>query len=195
MVRTEPSAPDRHLIQAVAASGLKLSPYQLERWRAAGLIPRPGPDTLQRSGNTQIYTSETAALVAGLLTCAPLCRSHDDLALLAFFNEVPVPCAPVRAALLKTYFTQYTKGREQQSEELQRIPAQDRDAAPPEYNWAEGCGSVTYRPAAERIWKRPKRRSGMYSSTTIWKPPGSPNMPTDSQTPGYRPVTASRDDS
>ncbi|MFD3880358.1 hypothetical protein [Streptomyces microflavus] len=142
MVRTEPSARDRHLIQAVAASGLKLSPYQLERWRAAGLIPRPGPGTLLRSGNTEIYTPETATLVAGLLTCAPLCRSHDDLALLAFFNEVPVPCEPVRTALLKTYFPQYTKVREQQSEELQRIPAQDRDEALPEYNWAEAAAAL-----------------------------------------------------
>lgn len=89
------------MIRTAAASGLKLSPYQLERWRTAGLIPRPGPDTLLNVGNTKVYPPQTAALVASLLVCAPLCRTHDDLALLAFFNEVPLPLAPVRAALLK----------------------------------------------------------------------------------------------
>lgn len=141
-MRTLPSAPDRHLIQAVAASGMKLSPYQLERWRTAGLIPRPGPDTLLRTGNTYIYTPETAVLVAGLLTRAPLCRSNDDLALLAFFNEVPVPSDPVRAALLKTYFPQYAKSRDQLNEELQRIPADFRDEARPEYDWAEATAAL-----------------------------------------------------
>ncbi|MBT1105659.1 hypothetical protein [Streptomyces sp. Tu10] len=80
--------------------------------------------------------------MAGLLTCAPLCRSNDDLALLAFFNEVPVPSDPVRAALFKAYFPQYAKSRDQQNEELQRIPADFRDEARPEYDWAEATAAL-----------------------------------------------------
>lgn len=142
MVRTEPNAADRHLIQLTAACGLELSPYQLERWRTAGLIPRPGPNTLVRVGNAKVYPLETAALVAGLLVCAPQCRTNEDLALLAFFNEVPVPCDPVRAALLRNYFPEYSKVRERENEELQRIPAEHRDQDRPWYDWAEAAAAL-----------------------------------------------------
>ncbi|WP_153182963.1 hypothetical protein [Streptomyces sp. E5N298] len=130
------------MIRTAAASGLKLSPYQLERWRTAGLIPRPGPDTLLNVGNTKVYPPQTAALVAGLLVCAPLCGTHDDLALLAFFNEVPLPLAPVRAALLKAYFPQYSKAREQVNRALQRIPAEHLCQEEPWYDWAEASAFV-----------------------------------------------------
>ncbi|MFD9194769.1 hypothetical protein ACFWCA_41980 [Streptomyces phaeochromogenes] len=142
MVRTEPNPADRHLIQFAAAFGLELSPYQLERWRTAGLIPRPGPDTLVRIGNTKVYPPETAVLVAGLLVCAPLCRTNGDLALLAFFNEVPVPSDPVRSALLKNYFPQYSKSRKRESEALQRIPAEHREKDRPWYDWAEAAAAL-----------------------------------------------------
>ncbi|MEV4339117.1 CRISPR-associated protein Cas5 [Streptomyces sp. NPDC049590] len=84
MVRSQPSAADRHLLRILERNGLKLSPYQLERWRTAGLIPRLGPHTLMRIGDSKIHTPATAVLVTGLATCAPLCRTHEDLALLAF---------------------------------------------------------------------------------------------------------------
>ncbi|MEU7415019.1 hypothetical protein AB0B40_38020 [Streptomyces sp. NPDC042638] len=142
MVRTEPSAADRHLIRIAAGLGLKLSPYRLERWRTAGLIPRPGPGTLVRIGNTKVYTPETASLVVGLLTCAQLCRTNEELALLAFFNGVSVSPDPLRAALLKTYFPQYTKTRDQRDAELTRIPADFRDEVAPEYNWAEAVAAI-----------------------------------------------------
>ncbi|MGW6309011.1 hypothetical protein [Streptomyces niveus] len=142
MVRTQPNAADSHLIRITAASGLKLSPYQLERWRTAGLIPRPGPDTQVKIGDTKVYPPQTAALVAGLLVCAPHCRSIDDLALLALFNEVPVPFDPVRAALLTAYFPQYSKDREQKDEALQRIPAKHRGQEEPWYDWAEAAAFV-----------------------------------------------------
>lgn len=129
-------------MQVTAACGLKVSPYQLERWRAAGLIPRPGPDTQVKIGKTQVYWPETAVLVAGLLACAPLCRTLDDLALLAFFNDVPVPVDPVRAALLKTYFPQYRKTRERENEALQQIPAEHRGQEGPWYDWAEAAAFV-----------------------------------------------------
>ncbi|TDC62065.1 hypothetical protein [Streptomyces hainanensis] len=142
MVRTEPNAADRRLIQLTAARGLELSPYQLERWRTAGLIPRPGPDTLVQVGSAKVYPSETAALVAGLLVCAPLCRTNEDLALLAFFNEIPVPSGPVRVALLKNYFPQYSKIRKRENEALQRIPAEHREQDRPWYDWAEAAAAV-----------------------------------------------------
>jgi hypothetical protein len=142
MVRTQPSAADSHLIRIAAASGLKLSPYQLERWRTAGLIPRPGPDTQVKIGNTRVYPPQTAALVAGLLVCAPRCRTIDDLALLAFFNEVPVPFDPVHAALLRAYFPQYSKARERGSEALQRIPVGHRGQEGSWYDWAEAAAFV-----------------------------------------------------
>lgn len=86
------------------ASGLKLSAAKLERWRAAGLIPRPGPDTLIRIGSSRVYPLETAALVIGLLESDQHCRTTPDLSLLAFFNGVQVPAGPVRTALAHTFF-------------------------------------------------------------------------------------------
>lgn len=142
MVRTRPSTADSHLIRIAAASGLTLSPYQLERWRAAGLIPRPGPDTQLKIGSITVPTPQTVALVTGLLTCAPLCRTNDDLALLAFFNEVPLPLAPVRAALLKVYFPQYNKDREREGEALQRIPEEHHGQEGHWYDCAEAAASV-----------------------------------------------------
>jgi hypothetical protein len=78
----------------------------------------------------------------GLLVCAPRCRTIDDLALLAFFNEVPVPVDPVRAALLRAYFPQYSKARERENQALQRIPAEHRDQEEPWYDWAEAAAFV-----------------------------------------------------
>lgn len=141
-MRSEPNAADRHLIRIAAKSGLKLSPYQLERWRTVGLIPRPGPDTLVRIGNVKVYPPETAALVTGLLVCAPLCRTSEDLALLAFFNEVPVPFDFLRAALLKNYFPEYCKVRSREKEALQRIPVEHRERDRPWYDWAEAAAAL-----------------------------------------------------
>ncbi|GAA2730006.1 hypothetical protein GCM10010360_10330 [Streptomyces nogalater] len=119
-----------------------MSPYRLERWRTAGLIPRPGPDTLLRIGDVKVYTPETACLVVGLLTWAPLCRTNEELALLAFFNGVPVPPDFLRIALAKAYFPQYTRTRDRQDAELRRIPADLRDEVAPEYNWAEAAAAL-----------------------------------------------------
>jgi hypothetical protein len=141
MVRSEPSAADRHLLRILERNGLKLSPYQLERWRTAGLIPRLGQHTLMRIGDSKIHTPATAVLVTGLATCAPLCRTHEDLALLAFFNEVPVPPDAVREALAKVYFPQHAEAREQENVHLQRIPVEHRGEHGPEYDWAEAAAA------------------------------------------------------
>ncbi|MER5985747.1 hypothetical protein [Streptomyces sp. NPDC001787] len=146
---------------------MKLSPYQLERWRTAGLIPRPGPDTLMRIGSTRVYRPETAALVTGLLTCAPRCRTTADLALLAFFNGVPVPCDPVRAALLAEYFPHYDEDRKRASAQFERIPAEDRDATVPEYNWAEAtaAGDMEYTAAVRQMRDNLRRRRDLATAT------------------------------
>ncbi|GAA5215908.1 hypothetical protein GCM10023323_66820 [Streptomyces thinghirensis] len=141
MVRTQPGAADSHLIRIIAVSGLKLSPYQLERWRTAGLVPRRS-DTQVTIGGSTVHAPQTVALVAGLLVCAPRCRTNDDLALLAWFNQVPVPLDPVRAALLKAYFPHYSKARERENEALQQIPAEHRGQEGPWYDWAEAAASV-----------------------------------------------------
>lgn len=163
-------------MQFTAASGLELSPYQLERWRTAGLIPRPGPDTLVRIGNTKVYPPETAVLVAGLLVCAPLCRTNGDLALLAFFNEVPVPSDPVRSALLKNYFPQYSKSRKRESEALQRIPAEHREKDRPWYDWAEAAAALDMenKAAVQQMRDNLRRRCDGLSMDRTWPCPRHP---------------------
>ncbi|MEU5084581.1 MULTISPECIES: hypothetical protein [Streptomyces] len=94
-----------------------------------------------RSGDSKIHTPATAVLVAGLATCAPLCRRHEDLALLAFFNEVPVPPDAVREALADVYFPQHAEAREQENMHLQRIPVEHRGEHGPEYDWAEAVAA------------------------------------------------------
>ncbi|MFD3563565.1 hypothetical protein ACFWVU_28430 [Streptomyces sp. NPDC058686] len=91
MTRGTPSSADQFLIQIAAASGMKLSTARLERWRAAGLLPRQVPENLVRFGKRSVYSLATTELAMGLLACAPYARRLDDLVLLAFFNEVAVP--------------------------------------------------------------------------------------------------------
>ncbi|MGW5731764.1 MULTISPECIES: hypothetical protein [Streptomyces] len=168
MVRNTPNAADQHLIRIAADAGLELSAARLERWRAAGLIPRPGPDTLVRIGGARVYPLETAALALGLLECARRCRTVDDLVLLAFFNDVPVPAAPVRVALAKTYFGTYVQRREQEQEVLDSVPAEHREADPPEYNWAEAAAELdmTRHPEAIRQMRANlKRRRDLATAT------------------------------
>ena len=166
-MRTRPSAADSHLIRIAATSGLTLSPYQLERWRTAGLIPRPGPDTQLKIGSITVHTPQTVALVAGLLTCAPLCRTNDDLALLAFFNEVPLPLAPIRAALLKAYFPEYSKAREREGEALQRIPAEHRGQEGRWYDCAEAAAFVDMenRTAVQQMRDNLRRRRDLATAS------------------------------
>ncbi|WP_371749521.1 hypothetical protein OG302_39245 [Streptomyces sp. NBC_01283] len=168
MVRNTPNAADRHLIRVAAASGLELSAARLERWRAAGLIPRPGPDTLIRIGSARVYPLETAALVMGLLECAKRCRTVDDLVLLAFFNGVPVPAPPVRVALARTYFGSYLQQRDEEQTVLDSVPAQHREADPPEYNWAEVAAELDmarHRYAVRQMRANLKRRRDLATAT------------------------------
>ncbi|MER7805113.1 hypothetical protein ABTX71_32880 [Streptomyces parvulus] len=140
--------------------------------------------------NTTVHTPQIAALVAGLLVCAPLCRSNDDLALLAFFNEVHVPLDRVRAALLKVYFPEYSKAQVRAEEALQRIPAEHRDPEEPWYDWAEAAAFVDMenRTAVQQMRENLRRRSDLASASRaeldqrvcgvlIWL--NAPALPTD----------------
>jgi hypothetical protein len=151
MVRSMPNAADQCLIRIAAASGLELSASRLERWRTAGLIPRPGPETLIKLGNSRVYPAETAALVVGLLECAKRCRTTNDLVLLAFFNEVPVPFDPVRVALASAYFGTYIQSRSKEQEVLDSVPAEHREADPPEYNWAEARAELDMKQHSDAV--------------------------------------------
>ena len=51
MPRSNPSAADQALIAKLAASGLHVTPTQLERWRHRGLIPRPRVTRLEFGGS------------------------------------------------------------------------------------------------------------------------------------------------
>ncbi|UQT60867.1 hypothetical protein M4V62_40580 [Streptomyces durmitorensis] len=168
MVRNTPNAADRHLIRIAAASGLELSAARLERWRAAGLIPRPGPDTLIQVGGSRVHPVETAALVLGLLECARHCRAVDDLVLLAFFNGVPVPTQPVRIALAKAFFGTYVQRRDDERAALDSVPAEHRDADPPEYNWAEAAAELDmahHRDAVRQMRANLKRRRDLATAS------------------------------
>lgn len=55
MPRTPPSGADAELIQALAERGVQVSAYQLERWRAAGHLPRHPRRSLGRGRGTRSY--------------------------------------------------------------------------------------------------------------------------------------------
>nr|BEK65703.1 hypothetical protein KPHV_29300 [Kitasatospora purpeofusca] len=62
MPRTPPSGADAELINALAARGVAVSVYQLERWRTAGLLPRnPRRGLGQGRGTGAVLLPETVA--------------------------------------------------------------------------------------------------------------------------------------
>ncbi|MFF8769075.1 hypothetical protein [Kitasatospora sp. NPDC015120] len=62
MPRTPPSGADAELINALAARGVTVSVYQLERWRKAGLLPRnPRRGLGQGRGTGAVLLPETVA--------------------------------------------------------------------------------------------------------------------------------------
>ena len=64
MPRGAPSKADTALVEYLAGQGLEISPYQLERWRLAGLLPRPVRRGLGRG------TGSVSAYPEGADTCA-----------------------------------------------------------------------------------------------------------------------------
>jgi hypothetical protein len=78
MPRSQPSRADAALLAALAGQGLHVSPFQLERWRAAGLLPRNRRRGLGRGRGSVSELDETAVLRASVL--ARLARQGRRLA-------------------------------------------------------------------------------------------------------------------
>jgi hypothetical protein len=100
MPRSQPSRADAALIGALAAQGLHASPYQLERWRAAGLLPRNRRHGLGRGRGSVSDFDETTLLCAiGLATQARQGRATiGGHVIERFAGGLPLPEATVRAA-------------------------------------------------------------------------------------------------
>ena len=99
MVRKPPSPADEALLNAASQRGLRVTATQLERWRAAGLLP---PNARQRPGRGQGSSSTPAPdaveLVVWLAQHARPGQRPSSLALRAFAEELPVPEPTVRKA-------------------------------------------------------------------------------------------------
>lgn len=67
MPRSQPSQADSALLAALAEQSLQVSPYQLERWRAAGLLPRNRRRGLGRGHGSTSKLDETAVVCASAL--------------------------------------------------------------------------------------------------------------------------------
>ena len=67
MTRSAPSRADVALIDALADRGLDVSPYQLERWRTAGLLPRNNRRPLGRGKGSTSELDDVAVELAARL--------------------------------------------------------------------------------------------------------------------------------
>lgn len=103
MVRGEPSAADVELIGSLAAAGLAASPAQLERWRAAGLLPSHTRVFLGRGrGSASRPSPEAAALARALAERSQRGTPIEQVTLRLFFErpDLAVDERPLRRALL-----------------------------------------------------------------------------------------------
>ncbi|HEX6354767.1 hypothetical protein [Actinophytocola sp.] len=99
MVRKQPSATDMALIAAASERGAAATPTQLERWRAAGLLPgNEQHGAGQGRGSVSTAPPEAVDLVVWLGTHTRPGRRPGDLALEAFGAGLPIPEPTVRAA-------------------------------------------------------------------------------------------------
>ncbi|MBC7271972.1 hypothetical protein ACF09G_36185 [Streptomyces albogriseolus] len=98
MPRTPPSGADAELIALLAARGVKVSAYQLERWRAQGLLPRNPYRSLGRGrGRAARLTPEITVTAELLGRTARQGRKNADLTELVKGISAQNP-AVVRAA-------------------------------------------------------------------------------------------------
>lgn len=99
MVRGVPSTADRELIGRLTALGVVVSGAQLERWRAAGLLPGHGRRWLGRGrGSVSVLAEETVAVAAALGRHA---RPGRDLrwTVIAWYAEAGLPAMPGELAV------------------------------------------------------------------------------------------------
>lgn len=103
MPRSSPSRADTQLIQALAELGLTVSPYQLERWRAAELLPRNRRRGLGRGkGSVSELDGETVERATTLARVAGQGRELPGTHVLdRFVQGQPVAEEAVRAAYSK----------------------------------------------------------------------------------------------
>lgn len=100
MPRGALSRADAALIEALADGGQSVSPYQLERWRKAGLLPRPVRKGLGRgAGSVSTYPEEALATARVLAVLAGQGRSVHLAALGLYVADLPVEESALRAAL------------------------------------------------------------------------------------------------
>jgi hypothetical protein len=101
MPRGAPSRADVDLMVELEKLGVFVSPYQLERWRLAGYLPKPVRRGLGRGpGSTSRYPDE-ALPMAVVLACKTGQRRSTKAAVLELFMEgFPFQEKAVRAALL-----------------------------------------------------------------------------------------------
>ncbi|MFB6392391.1 hypothetical protein [Polymorphospora lycopeni] len=99
MVRRQASVADTALIAAASERGAAPTATQLERWRAAGLLPRNEQRGAGRGrGSVSTTPPESIDLVMWLSAHARPGRRPGDLALEAFGAGLPVPEPTVRRA-------------------------------------------------------------------------------------------------
>src|SRR5580658_1961640 len=97
--RGRPSHADVTLITELAAHGLTVSAAQLERWRAAGLLPKPERRWLGRgAGSTSAYPPGAFRIAAQLSAVTGQGYTLHHAALALFVGGHHVDEAPLRAA-------------------------------------------------------------------------------------------------
>ncbi|WP_331725740.1 hypothetical protein OG605_40160 (plasmid) [Streptomyces xanthophaeus] len=143
MTRTPPSQADRRLIQACHDREIPLKASRLEAWRTHGLMRPPEAVFLGgRRGSQRVYPPGTVLQVMCLAVCDQLepRMSPEDLLLLTFFAEMPLPFLPVRplkVALARAYFGARFPRQAEEQRTYEAVPGEWRDEAPADYNWAE----------------------------------------------------------
>ena len=100
MPRSQVSRADEVLIAALADGGLRVSPYQLERWRTAGLLPRNQRQSLGRGrGSVSAFDDTTLSRAKALAEFARQGRAMPGGHVIErFARGEPVSEARVRAA-------------------------------------------------------------------------------------------------
>ncbi|MFF4961194.1 hypothetical protein ACFY2Z_29880 [Streptomyces sp. NPDC001222] len=126
-----------------AQSGFPVSASQLERWRHHGLIPRPVVRRTARGGSEADYPEGTGELVCALARHAGPGRSHDDLALLAFFSGAVVPEMALKPALARAFFQSRVRHEEQVGQVQAQVPPQWAAEMDSEYEEAEAEAKIS----------------------------------------------------
>lgn len=83
MTRTGPSVTDRALLEVLAARGVVVSASQLERWRHAGLVPRPRQVHLGRGGSRAQFDQPLEEVAEHVAAVAARSRRGQSAALTA----------------------------------------------------------------------------------------------------------------